>query len=108
MKNDIELFYNIKNLFNTPDEVFKIYADINNRLYRNREYEFGKNILLVFPTKECKKREYKKCLSKTYCKRNDDISIIDLNRNSTYTFCDITDISKIIIGRRFTDIRFIG
>lgn len=109
-KDNIELFYEVRNLFNTSDEVFDIYGELRNRIGFNRSSEFGRNILLVFPTLESKKRNFNKYISKVNFYKINDNTVCTIDKYYCYTFMTINEIldKANIAGARFTDIRFLG
>ena len=108
MDKEINLFYDVKNLFNTSGEAFELYYIINSRLNKFREKE--RNILLVFPTREIKNRNMRHILARTQFKKINENIYVDLLNHTYYEFSSIIELkeTKHIDGKRFTEIRFLG
>lgn len=110
MNKEINLFYEVRNLFNTSEESFDMYFLIKHNIALNRDFEFGRNILLVFPTREIKDRSMKNAIAKTNLYRFDDNTLKDIIEDTYYYFYSIGEIKRtnFFAGRRFTDIKFLG
>ncbi len=100
----INLFYDVKNLFNTKDEAFEVYSIIKSRVNRGTT----NNTLLVFPTRESKKRNkliiksHTQLIEKTKDKLTDEKNIFIL------TTLDELLKSKNLDGIRYKEVRFLG
>lgn len=100
----INLFYDIKNLFNTKEEAFEIYSILKSRIDRGPT----NNILLVFPTKESKERNKYIIKNRTQLEEVRKDTIRD--ENNTYILKTLDEIirSKDLDGIRYKEIRFLG
>lgn len=107
-KENIELFYDIRNLFNIPKDTFELYFNIKSRIFYNRETEFGRNILLVFPTRQIAERTKKQMVVKTNMYKNKNNEITDGKTRYYVVSIEELKCDNFMTGRRFTNIRFLG
>ena len=102
--NNIELFYEVKNLFNTSKEALDIYRDI-----KCRQRTGDRNILYICNTRQEAERTFRKMINKSgidiYYKV-DKLEVII--KEKTIRFTDITEFSKHTDGRRYEIVRFLG
>lgn len=106
--NNINMYYETKRLFDTKDEVFRVYYILKERLIKNSTYP----ILIIYANERVKKQNLFMINSriqneeiKTQRIREDEI-IMD---EKTYIFKTINEISDIrnLAGMRFSEIRFL-
>lgn len=105
--DEIDLYYQIRDLFNTSSRAFDIFYQTKGRICKNTDNTFPINILILFPTRECLERTKRKFIAKTNVQRWNENTLYDLEKQ--YTFATIADIeNNKINGQRFSSIRFLG
>lgn len=107
--NNIDLFYDLRTLYEIPKKSKEVFFELNARISPRRDINNGiEKILLLCPTKQICERTYKKCLVKTNMQRIDERSLLNINENRIYSFMAVDDLLiDRIIGTSFNQIRFI-
>lgn len=103
--NSVELYYQVKNLFNTSREAFEIFYE-----YKSREHESFETVLCVCISRNESLYFFREAIKQTRCK------IYDLNKRELYwkdkvvkfrSFDEIRN-TKEYAGRRYNEIKFLS
>lgn len=103
---ELDLYYEVRDLFNTSSRAFDIFYQVKMRI-KNKDHVLPRNLLMIFPTRESLERTKKRALVEPNINRINKNTLCDAER--TYTFVTIADVeNNKLVGRNFADIRFLG
>ncbi len=102
--DEINLFYDVKSLFNMKDEAFEVYNIIKSRVDRGTTNK----ILLVFPTIKSKIRNKIIIKNRTQLIEQKQDELTD--GKNIFIFTTLYELfkSKYLYGFRYNEVRFLG
>lgn len=102
--DEINLFYDVKSLFNMKDEAFEVYNIIKSRVDKG----ITNKILLVFPTIESKRRNKIIIKNRTQLTEQKQDELTDGKNIFIFTTLYGLFKSKYLDGFRYKEVRFLG
>lgn len=103
--NKVELYYEVKALFNTSQEAFEIFYE-----YKAREHKDFTNILCICVSRNESQRFFRKAVENTASKNYDANKKEIYYKDKTITFKSIEEIEdkKEFTGRIYNSIKFLS
>ena len=103
--NSVELYYQVKNLFNTSQEAFDIFFE-----YKSREHLSFQTTLCVCISRNESLRFFRKTIEQTGCKTYDTNKKEVLLEDRIIRFISIEEMrdKKEYAGRKYKEIRFLS